>query len=74
MRKTIATLALVACLVTGASAAIAQPLLMPSVPAVPTTVHAPVVVSTPVGPSLQTKVLNTYRQVRSFWLSRAIVR
>ncbi len=73
MKKTIATLALVAGLSSGA-AAIAQPLLMPSTPAVPATVHAPVVVTKSVTPSIQTKLLTTYRSVRAFWLSRAIVR
>jgi len=75
MKKQIATLALVTALTSGASAALAQPLMMPSVPAVPVTTHvAPVVVTKPVGPSFQTKMLNTYRGVRAFWLSRAIVR
>lgn len=73
MKKNIVAIAIAASLSSGVGAAIAQPILMPSVPAVPMTVHAPVVVK-PTGVSLQTKMLNTYRSVRAFWLSRAIVR
>jgi hypothetical protein len=73
MKKNLVALALAASLSTGVGAAIAQPLLMPSTPAVPVTVHAPVV-ATPTGVSVQSKLLNGYRSVRAFWLSRAIVR
>ena len=64
-----------AALVTGAlgvtvSAALANPLMLPPMSApMPHTVVVPMN-TVPV----QTQVLNTYRQVRAFWLSRAIVR
>lgn len=73
MKKNLVALALAATLSSGVGAAIAQPMLMPSAPAVPMTVHAPVV-ATPSSVSVQTRLLNGYRQVRAFWLSRAIVR
>ncbi len=51
------------------TAALATPLFGPASAPVPTAVTAPVS-SVPV----QTQLLNSYRAVRSFWLSRAIVR
>lgn len=73
MKKNIVAIAIAASMSTGIGAAIANPIMMPSVPAVPVTVHAPVVAK-PAGVSLQTKLLHSYRSVRAFWLSRAIVR
>ncbi len=73
MKKNIVAIAIAASLSSGVGAAIAQPIMMPSVPAVPVTVHAPVVAQ-PTSVSMQTKLLNSYRSVRAFWLSRAIVR
>lgn len=53
------------------TAAFAQPLLLgpTSAPMLPKAFAIPIS-----GAQVQTKVLATYRQVRSFWLSRAIVR
>lgn len=45
------------------------PIVLP-VPAAPAVTVAPTVHTVP----LKTKMLNTYRQVRAFWLSRSIVR
>lgn len=77
MKQTIALIALVGSLTLGTSAALAQGLVAPTpvAPIAPVNVHAPVVMSQPVSfKVMQTKMLNTYRSVRAFWLSRAIVR
>lgn len=55
------------------SAALAGPLMLGPASApmgVPKTMAVPIATTT----AVQTQVLNTYRQVRAFWLSRAIVR
>lgn len=56
------------------SAALAGPLMLGPTPApmgaLPKVMATPVATTT----TVQTQLLNTYRQVRSFWLSRAIVR
>lgn len=53
------------------TAALAQPLLLgpTSAPMVPKAIGIHIS-----GAQVQTKILATYRQVRTFWLSRAIVR
>ncbi len=64
-----ATLLVIGATTTGA---MASPLLIgtPIAPA-----SAPkMVVAVPMAMAVQTQALNTYRQVRAFWLSRAIVR
>jgi hypothetical protein len=53
-----------------ANIALANPLLPPITAPVPVTVSTPTVTAVPG----HTQVLNAYRQVRAFWLSRAIVR
>jgi hypothetical protein len=64
-----ATLLVIGATTTGA---MASPLLI-GTPTAP--VSAPkVVVAVPTATAVQTQALNTYRQIRSFWLSRAIVR
>lgn len=64
-----ATLLVLGATTTGA---IASPLMI-GTPTAP--VSAPkVVVAVPATVTVQTQLLNSYRQVRSFWLSRAIVR
>ena len=51
--------------------AIAGPLMLsPVSPMVPKVLSMPVVKAVPI----QVQVLNSYRQLRSFWVSRAIVR
>ncbi|MDR3613134.1 MAG: hypothetical protein P4L53_06190 [Candidatus Obscuribacterales bacterium] len=53
-----------------ATSSFANPILPPVVAPVPVSVSAPTVSPAP----MKTQLLNTYRQVRTFWLSRAIVR
>ena len=54
------------------TAALAGPLMLgpTTVPMMPKIMSVPIVKVSMV----QTKLLNTYREVRSFWLSRALVR
>jgi hypothetical protein len=64
-----ATLLVIGATTTGA---MASPLLI-GTPTAP--VSAPkVVMAVPVATAVQTQALSAYRQIRSFWLSRAIVR
>jgi len=70
IRKRLYTLAIAsACLGVCASASFAGPLILGPAP-IPAIKLSPVVKVQP----LKTQMLNTYRQVRAFWLSRAIVR
>lgn len=52
-----------------AGTAIAGPVLMPVAPMVPKVLSVPVGVQ-----PVQTQLLSAYRQLRGFWVSRAIVR
>jgi hypothetical protein len=70
IRKRLTTLAVASvCLGVCASASLAAPLILGPAP-VPAIKVAPVVHVAP----LKTQLLNSYRQVRAFWLGRAIVR
>lgn len=68
---TLATLAC-ACGLTITSAFAGPLMLGPSALPMPKIMSIPIVRTSPA--SVQLKVLNTYRQLRSFWVSRAIVR
>lgn len=75
MKNQIAIISLVGALTFGVPAN-AQNLVAPMpLPVAPVTVSAPVVKTQPMSfKVMQAKMLNGYRQVRAFWLSRAIVR
>ena len=64
-----ATLLVIGATTTGA---IASPLMIGTPTAAPTS--APKMVAAVPAPAVQTQMLNSYRQLRTFWLSRAIVR
>ncbi|MBY0548839.1 MAG: hypothetical protein K2W95_16325 [Candidatus Obscuribacterales bacterium] len=64
-----ATLLVIGATTTGA---IASPLMI-GTPTAPISAP-PVVAAIPAPAAVQTQMLNSYRQLRTFWLSRAIVR
>lgn len=65
-----ATLLVIGATTTGA---IASPLMI-GTPTAPISAPPTVVAAIPAPAAVQTQVLNCYRQLRTFWLSRAIVR
>ncbi|MBX9689367.1 MAG: hypothetical protein K2X27_21840 [Candidatus Obscuribacterales bacterium] len=72
MKKAFAMAAITAAFGVSISSALAGPLMLGAPLAMPV---SPKVLSAPVSiVPLQTRVLNSYRQFRAFWVSRAIVR